>query len=84
MTVDLIDDERTALINLLTVEIEASKFPLSPRIQQPRPASSWAGDQPVHDFVLAPDHFVVAGGRIGRDDQGYMQSALLVLLPCML
>ena len=32
--VDLTDDERQALINLLTVEIEASKFPLSPRIEQ--------------------------------------------------
>lgn len=28
----LSDEERRALINLLTVEIEASKFPLSPRI----------------------------------------------------
>jgi hypothetical protein len=34
MTVDLTDDERTALINLLIIEIEASKFPLSPRIEQ--------------------------------------------------
>ena len=34
VTVDLTDDERTALVNLLTVEIEASKFPLSPRIEQ--------------------------------------------------
>jgi hypothetical protein len=34
LTVDLTDDERQALINLLTVEIEASKFPLSPRIEQ--------------------------------------------------
>jgi hypothetical protein len=31
---DLTDDERQALINMLTVEIEASKFPLSPRIEQ--------------------------------------------------
>ena len=34
MTDDLTGDERQALINLLTVEIEASKFPLSPRVQQ--------------------------------------------------
>jgi hypothetical protein len=29
----LSDDEKKLLINLLTVEIEASKFPLSPRIE---------------------------------------------------
>ena len=32
MIIDLTDEERTLLINMLTVEIEASKFPLSPRI----------------------------------------------------
>jgi len=33
MTVELADDERKLLVNLLTVEIEGSKFPLSPRIE---------------------------------------------------
>lgn len=33
MTIDLTDEERAALINTLTVEIEASKFPLPPRIE---------------------------------------------------
>jgi len=32
MSVDLADEERAALVNMLTVEIEASKYPLSPRI----------------------------------------------------
>jgi hypothetical protein len=31
---DLTAEERQVLVNLLTVEIEASKFPLSPRIHQ--------------------------------------------------
>jgi hypothetical protein len=34
MPVDLTDEERQLLVNLLTIEIEASKFPLSPRIEQ--------------------------------------------------
>jgi hypothetical protein len=34
MTDSLTDEERRALVNLLTVEIEESKFPLSPRIAQ--------------------------------------------------
>ncbi len=47
MSVDLADDERTALINLLTVEIEASKFPLSPRIEQlKRIRAKLRGDEP--------------------------------------
>ena len=33
MADDLTDDERKLLVNLLTVEIEGSKFPLSPRIE---------------------------------------------------
>jgi hypothetical protein len=33
MTVDLTDGERHTLVNMLTVEIEASKYPLSPRIE---------------------------------------------------
>jgi hypothetical protein len=33
MPLDLTNDERKLLVNLLTVEIEASKFPLSPRIE---------------------------------------------------
>jgi len=33
MAVDLTDDERKLLVNLLTVEIEGSKFPLSARIE---------------------------------------------------
>jgi hypothetical protein len=33
MAIDLTDDERKPLVNLLTVEIEASKFPLSPRME---------------------------------------------------
>ena len=32
MADDLTDDERKLLVNVLTVEIEASEFPLSPRI----------------------------------------------------
>jgi hypothetical protein len=34
MTIDLTDEERQLLVNILTVEIEASKYPLSPRIEQ--------------------------------------------------
>lgn len=30
---DLTDDEKKLLINLLTLEIEANKFPLSPRVE---------------------------------------------------
>jgi hypothetical protein len=33
VTVDLTAEERHLLVNMLTVEIEASKFPLSPRIE---------------------------------------------------
>ena len=33
MEYDLTDDERDALISMLSTEIEASRFPLSPRIQ---------------------------------------------------
>jgi hypothetical protein len=33
MSIDLTDEERSALVNMLTVEIEASKYPLSPRIE---------------------------------------------------
>jgi hypothetical protein len=33
VTVDLTDDERQALVNLLTVELDPHKFPLSPRIE---------------------------------------------------
>jgi hypothetical protein len=32
MIVDLTDDEREALLNLITVEIQSSHYPLSPRI----------------------------------------------------
>jgi len=35
MAVDLTDHERQLLANILTVEIEASRFPLSPRIEAP-------------------------------------------------
>lgn len=33
-SVDLTDEERETLINMLTTEIEASKFPLSLRIER--------------------------------------------------
>jgi len=33
VAVELTDEERAALVNMLTVEIEASKYPLSPRIE---------------------------------------------------
>ncbi len=33
MPFDLTDEERQLLVNTITVEIEASKFPLSPRIE---------------------------------------------------
>jgi hypothetical protein len=34
VTIDLTDEERQLLVNLLTIEIEGSKYPLSPRIEQ--------------------------------------------------
>jgi hypothetical protein len=33
VTVDLTDDERQILVNMLTLEIEASRFPLSRRVE---------------------------------------------------
>lgn len=48
MTVDLTDEERAALINLLTVEIEGSKFPLSPRTEMlKRIRAKLRGEQPA-------------------------------------
>jgi hypothetical protein len=44
---DLTDEERRLLVNLLTVEIEASKFPLSPRIELlKRVRAKLRGDEP--------------------------------------
>ena len=34
MEYDLTDEERDAIVGLLTTEIEASRFPLSPRIER--------------------------------------------------
>lgn len=48
MPIDLTDEERQALINMLTVEIEQSKLPLSPRIEQlKRIRAKLRGEEPA-------------------------------------
>jgi hypothetical protein len=47
VTIDLTDEERAALANMLTVEIEASKFPLSARIEMlKRIRATLRGEEP--------------------------------------
>jgi hypothetical protein len=47
VTVDLADDERQLLVNLITVEIAQSRDPLSPRSRLRRGLSKLGNDQPA-------------------------------------
>jgi hypothetical protein len=54
MAIDLTDDERKPLVNLLTVEIEASKFPLSPRMEMlKRIRAKLRGEEPAAPTALS-------------------------------
>jgi hypothetical protein len=48
VTVDLTDDERQALIDLLTAQIQESRYPLAPRVARLRRVLGKLGsDQPA-------------------------------------
>jgi hypothetical protein len=51
MADDLTDEDRQILINMLTVEIEASKFPVSPSPSSLRRRQGRLFDRPLSEFT---------------------------------
>ena len=57
MTVELTDEQTTALTRLLTDVIEADRYPLSPRIQTLKTILAKIRPEPVHEPLPPLKHY---------------------------